>query len=347
MIAIAPILLSALLAAPSQSQSGFGGPDRIPWRTYKAGQLCKVLSPKQIVVTNGANWQAYWNEVTGEAAANAPKDLDFAKEQVIGLHLGIKPTGGYEVYVEAIRQTGPAECTVYYVESTPPFGQMVTQAQTTPYVMVRMPRVPGIVYFAKKVQPGRPGIDWGEGSCHCCCYCTGFGGPIVVGYVWSGFPSFSGNPFDPLQNIKWRTFDSGTNSKIAKFETNVMENDASWQTYWSRNFGSPPQTAPKKIDWLKQRAIAINLGNMSGGASVYVESVQRKNAANIEITYVVSSSTTRGGGQPVLGGSSPYVIMTLDRVAGIFTYRRRDVQLPPSGRRSECRCGCGHCRFQR
>lgn len=370
----------AMLTGTASAQYGYSGPDAIPWRTYKSDVRGRVLSPKQVVINNGASWQGYWREVTGQQAAQAPKNIDFSKEQVVGLHIGVRPTHGYEVYVESIRQTGPAETTVYYVEATPPPGRAYAQEQISPWTIVRMPRVPGVVYFSKRTVTGRPGIDWGDDACHCCCYCNhGTGRPVVVGTIWSGFPSFGGNPFDPLQNIQWRSYRQGNDSRFQKFETTVMENEASWQSYWQRNTGNPPQTAPKNVDWLKQRLIAVNVGKLPAGASVYVETVQRKNAANIEITYVVlSPEPPRGGGRDRDGdrggrdngggydrnsgghssqgvppgafsgqsaGSSPYAIISIDRVAGIFQFKRKDVTIPSAGAKPKCQCNCGSCKY--
>lgn len=366
------LTLLALFVAGACAQigAGYATHNAIPWRTYKKGNHDRFQAPRTVIIQNGATWQTYWQSVTGEATTAAPKDVDFTSETVVGISLGLRRTGGYEVYVESVRQVSPYDVLVSYVEATPPDGQAVTQALTTPWVMVRMPRVPGQVFFSKRTVKGRAGIDWGEGSCHCCCYCNHGGSEWqVLGYFISGTPGFTGNPFDPLQNIQWRTYKQGNDSRFERFETNVMDNEASWQTYWARNTGNAPQSAPKGIDWVKQRLMAINTGKLGAGASVYVESIVRKNAANLEVTYVVSQQGRDGGtgekGENRESGesrpepfspfsrhsqlsqaSSPYVVIAIDRIAGIPTYKRKDLTLPPAGRRAKCNCHCGMCRWE-
>ncbi len=328
------------ILAQAQSVSGHAGPDAIPWRTYKSGKSGGITAPRQLVITNGANWQVYWAEVTGEPPRSAPTDVDFTREQLVAIHLGQRPNPAYEVYVESIRQTSPAQATVHYVEATPPPGQAVIQVLSSPWVIVRMPRVPGVLSFSKRTVAGR--VRPGEGGAPCrCCWRCGYDNPVVIGYSWSGLSGWGGSPFDPLNNIQWRTYETGAAGKIDRFETHVIENDAAWQSYWSRNTGNPAEAAPKNIDWVKQRVIAVNLGrSVEAGTNLYVETVSRKRASEIEITYVVAPPPIAAGGAKLL--ISPYAILTMDRVAGTFSFKRKDVQ-PVRVRPRKCGCGCTAC----
>lgn len=326
--------------ADAQAPNGYAGPDAIPWRTYKTGQTGGVAALRNLVITNGANWNVYWKELTGELIA--PKDVDFTSEQLVAIHLGQRRTGGYEVFVESIRQPSPAQITVSYVEATPPRDVMVTQMITSPWVIVRMPRVQGVVGFSKRTVVGRSGIDWGPKACRCCWRC-GVDYP-VVGYTLSGLSGWGGSPFDPLNNIQWRTYKTAAESNIDSFETNVIQNEAAWQRYWSRNTGDPPQNAPRNIDWVKQRVVAINLGrNAKFGTNLYVESLFRQRASELEVTYVVSAPVDIASNLKI----SPYAIITMDRVAGSFTFKRKDLKSRPAIESRKCGCGCKSCHFGR
>jgi hypothetical protein len=334
------IALGLGCAVWAQAPQGYGGPDTISWRTYKAGQQSRVIAGKQVLLLTGAQWQAYWQELTGEPAATAPSDVDWVKEQLVAVNMGRVPTAGYEVYVRSMRQAQPGHVVVTYVEVSPAPGQLRRNASESPWVIVRMPRLTAVITFAKQTETAPFGFIGSSSPCSCCYRCT-CGRPVVIGY--EPFKFDPGSPWpDPLQTINWRTFESGSQSKIEQYETRVLETEGDFQMYWSRNTGNPPHTAPRTVDWNKERLVAINLGTkQSGGYSVAVESVKRVRSSEIEISFAVRSPTK---GTPVTQGiTSPYTVIRMDRVAGTFTFKKRDivVKLPDP---PKCECGCRSCR---
>jgi hypothetical protein len=60
--------------------------------------------------------------------------------------LGTRPTGGYDVEIVATRRDGNA-LVVEYVEHRPPADAIVTQALTSPFHIVKLPRADGPVRF--------------------------------------------------------------------------------------------------------------------------------------------------------------------------------------------------------
>jgi hypothetical protein len=89
--------------------------------------------------------------------------------------------------------------------------------------------------------------------------------------------------------------------------------------------------------------VAVHLGEKpSAGHEVYVEAVKRTRSAELEVVYVVKSPPR---GQPTASVmTSPFVLIRVERVAGNFTFTRKDLvtRIVPAIR---CRCGCGHCRY--
>ena len=73
------------------------------------------------------------------AGVPAPRPFQPAREQAVAVFLGERRTGGYAVSIEsAAPQDG--RLVVTYRESTPPRGTMVTQALTSPWALVVVPR---------------------------------------------------------------------------------------------------------------------------------------------------------------------------------------------------------------
>jgi PrcB C-terminal len=63
--------------------------------------------------------------------------VDFDREMVVGIFLGEKSTGGYEVEIVRAEQRD-SSLYFYYREKAPPPGAMVTQALTQPFHLVRV-----------------------------------------------------------------------------------------------------------------------------------------------------------------------------------------------------------------
>jgi hypothetical protein len=82
-------------------------------------------------------YRSLWNSVVGQGD---PPPIDFNREGVLFIAAGERPTGGYAVAVKSIRRDGEAIVVDAPVNSPPP-DAMVTQAITSPYVVVAVPKV--------------------------------------------------------------------------------------------------------------------------------------------------------------------------------------------------------------
>jgi hypothetical protein len=68
---------------------------------------------------------------------------------VVGLFVGEKSTGGYEVEITRAERRD-AKLYLYYVEKSPPRDAMVTQVLTQPYHLVKIPRDDTPVTFVRQ-----------------------------------------------------------------------------------------------------------------------------------------------------------------------------------------------------
>ena len=125
---------SAAIAQEKMSELG----TRLPIDTIEKGYRSGVRDPLQVVIRSQGEWNAFWkrHSVTNTNPAPAP-NVDFDREMVVGIFLGEKSTGGYEVeIVQAERRD--SSLYFYYREKAPPLGAMVTQALTQPFHLVRV-----------------------------------------------------------------------------------------------------------------------------------------------------------------------------------------------------------------
>jgi hypothetical protein len=113
---------------------------------YRSG----VHAPLQIAARSQSEWTALWSQHAWvDSSSQQPPVIDFEKEIVIGLFLGDKPTGGYDVQISRVERRNDA-LTIYYQEKSPLPGAMVTQALTQPFHIVRIiGEVESVVIFRR------------------------------------------------------------------------------------------------------------------------------------------------------------------------------------------------------
>jgi hypothetical protein len=82
-----------------------------------------------VVINSPSDWEGF--------AVETPPRVDFAKQSVVAVFGGERPTGGWSVRVRSIEQRG-SSCTVRYEVVGPPPGAVVTQAITHPFAVVKV-----------------------------------------------------------------------------------------------------------------------------------------------------------------------------------------------------------------
>ncbi|HVG36088.1 MAG TPA: DUF885 family protein [Pyrinomonadaceae bacterium] len=102
------------------------------------------------LVMNRTEWANVWRMIGGDRAP-AP-DISFDTRAVVVVFQGQKPTGGYSISIAEIRRSG-RELMVRVNEHAPARTDITTQALTSPFVAVSIPRPPegATVKFADNV----------------------------------------------------------------------------------------------------------------------------------------------------------------------------------------------------
>jgi len=93
-------------------------------------------------ITDAAAWAAFWKSYRGDKAV--PPAVDFAKEDVILVAWGEKPSGGYTIEVVGVERD-KAETRVR-VRRAKPVGPAIT-ILTHPSCIVRIPKITGALRF--------------------------------------------------------------------------------------------------------------------------------------------------------------------------------------------------------
>jgi hypothetical protein len=116
-----------------------------PVRTVGKGPMSAIDMPRQVTVRSAADWAALWR---ANGARESVPMVDFAREMVVGVFLGSRPTAGYGVeIVRTVNASGTL--IVEYVEAAPLPGAVTAQVLTAPYHLAAIPKHEGAVTFKK------------------------------------------------------------------------------------------------------------------------------------------------------------------------------------------------------
>jgi hypothetical protein len=105
--------------------------------------MSAITEPREVVIRSSAEWNALWKE---HGSTQPVPAVNFSKELVAAVFLGIRPTGGFSVEVVGARIEGDV-LIVEYVEQRPGRGSIVTQVLTSPFHIVKLPAHKGSVRF--------------------------------------------------------------------------------------------------------------------------------------------------------------------------------------------------------
>lgn len=126
---------SIILLPPYGYDPGFG--DDCDWDVVMSGSSGLQNDQGFQSFESEDGWNSYWRQ-RGAAGVQTPK-VDWRQYKVVAIFLGSRRTGGYSLRVKDVRTSG-TNAMINVVEVQPRPGAMVTQALTSPWVLVRVPR---------------------------------------------------------------------------------------------------------------------------------------------------------------------------------------------------------------
>lgn len=101
-----------------------------------SGQHDGSTTPGTRVLRTADEWNAFWRQVQ----RGQPASPDFTRHMVVVISLGEKRTGGFAAEVVGVQHDKNRSVVVQYRELSPQPGMMVTQALTSPWTAVLIPR---------------------------------------------------------------------------------------------------------------------------------------------------------------------------------------------------------------
>ena len=115
------------------------------FRVIDKGTQSGIDDARQVVVRTADEWAKLWR-VHGMDRAR-PK-VDFAREVVVGVFLGSRPTSGFNVEIVGVDEVAGARV-VRYRETSPARDALTAQVLTSPYELVVIPRTPAEIRFER------------------------------------------------------------------------------------------------------------------------------------------------------------------------------------------------------
>lgn len=132
--ALVLLLVGALALAAAQ-----GRPD-VPFQVLERGQNSGEKTQNLKVIRTQKAFEEYLKDRGETGIPKGLKDVDWTKEQVVVVYGGEQPTGGFGVEVKRILSSDVQRLNLEAILIRPRPNTIVTQAFTTPYIIVKMPR---------------------------------------------------------------------------------------------------------------------------------------------------------------------------------------------------------------
>lgn len=107
------------------------------------GDMSGQQEARQVTIRTAAEWKALWKD---HSPTEKMPTVDFAKNMVVGIFLGSKPSTGHDVEIVGVRAQ-EKDLIVEYVQKQPGRGTMAAQILTEPFHLVAVPKHAGTVRF--------------------------------------------------------------------------------------------------------------------------------------------------------------------------------------------------------
>jgi hypothetical protein len=118
---------------------------KLEMKTIEKGTDSAVDTGGQLIARTPAEWKKLWQSHAWDR--ELPK-VDFARDMVVGVFMGSRPTAGFAVEIVGThRENGTL--IVEYRETRPGNDAMTAQILTAPYHLAAIPKFAGPVKFVK------------------------------------------------------------------------------------------------------------------------------------------------------------------------------------------------------
>jgi len=143
-VAVASLILatSALLAACTSAGPSDPADAEHPFETVLAAAYSGLTEQRREVVRDDAGWARLWAEIHAGADPLPPRPaVDFARDMLIAVAAGTRPSGGFSIKVRGVTTRGGEALEVAVLETCPAPGSKVSMGLTQPVEVVRVLRL--------------------------------------------------------------------------------------------------------------------------------------------------------------------------------------------------------------
>ena len=146
----APLCLAVLLLTSACAGRTPGTP--LSFSTLELGASSGIREPTRVVVRTSREWLVVWARHVQPVGAVVPPPVDFSRDMVIGVFMGQRETGGYQIEITRVERVERMETVlrVTYQVREPEPGAILTQALTQPFHLVRLARDDAFVSFIRE-----------------------------------------------------------------------------------------------------------------------------------------------------------------------------------------------------
>jgi hypothetical protein len=129
------------------------GESSLSIRSLAKGGFSGIREPKQEAIRDTLAWEKFWKQhsVSGSSADRIPA-VDFTKEMVIAVTMGVKRTGGYAIEIVRVEKTEKL-LRIFVKETSPAPGALTIQALTAPFHFVAVPKTDLKPEFVVEAKP--------------------------------------------------------------------------------------------------------------------------------------------------------------------------------------------------
>lgn len=250
-----------------------------PVRSLAWGIRTDLDGERESALETDAEWRAFWREHDAEASAPA---VDFSKERVAAVALGVRGNGCFGVRIVSAHTTG-ASTIVNVTERVPGPDDFCTQAIVTPFHFVAIPKRDGTtIAFA-----------WSVGT-------------FEVPEAEAPSNPSEGDPAAPA----WRPVAAGQHSAIEDARRVVLATEAEYAALWDAHGAyAEPRPARPDVDFSKERVAAAFLGPKPNACwHADVDDVARAGNAIVVSLVIVKPSPAQACADAI---THPFVLVAI------------------------------------
>ena len=151
MLPMRHVVAALMLVTAGLLSAGVGQTDMqdIPFTNLARGHHSGIHDARHVVIRDQAAWQTFLADFKPlPQSARQLQEVDFNAYMVVGIFLGMRHSGGYQVVINRIvRDPNDNTISVQATETLPLAGTFTIQVITYPYHLVRIPASSDAVKF--------------------------------------------------------------------------------------------------------------------------------------------------------------------------------------------------------